>query len=118
MRLKQYINEKMTHQMTHRMQKIIGNDLLKLLKPDYFKKIPLQQIFNIFDKHGLIPLAKDNTKWKGSVSGNKKSEEITFDLGVKAFEENGTYPKIPDASLILTYKKIESGKYEVIVNIG
>ena len=115
MRLKRYIGE-MTHKMNYKMSRMIGNDLMKLLKDDYLKKIPVQQIIKILDKHGLVPL-KDNTVWKGKLS-NSKSDTVTFDLGVKALKDGNTYPVIPDAGLIITYNKVDSEKYEVTVNIG
>ena len=120
MKFKQYINEKEKHILNARMKKRINTDITKLLKPTYFDKIPLQPLFDILEKHGLIVLQQDQTKWDGFLlGGTKKTERVQFDLGVKALKDvGGTYPVITNAELQLSYYKMESGKYEVIAYIG
>ena len=119
MKFKQFINEKEKHVINARMKKRINTDITKFLKPTYFDKIPLQPLFDILEKHGLVALQEDQTKWDGFLLGGvKKTERVQFDLGVKEFKDGNTYPVITNAELQLSYYKMKSGKYEVIAYIG
>ena len=52
------------------------------------------------------------------IGGVKSTVHTSFKLGVKSFGENGVYPVIKNAELILSYFKMQSGKYEIIAYIG
>lgn len=111
----------------------INRDLQKILKQTYFESIPLDQMFKVLDKHGIVPLQEDNTKWSGILTGGvKKTEMVNINLGWKKIPEKDikkrgyegekiTYPNpkgqyfaVPNAVLVMTYYKMASGKYEVI----
>ena len=111
----------------------MNRELTKVLKQTYFEAIPLDKMFKVLDKYGLVPLQEDNTKWSGILTGGtKKTEEVNFPLGWKKMPEkdikkrgyegskitypnsNGQYFAVPNALLRMTYYKMQSGKYEVI----
>ena len=110
------ILETKKHAMNATIRRKIGVELRKVLKPTYFKEIPLQDIFDILDKFNIVPLQEDGTYWSGMlIGGTKKTEQVYFDLGVKSeIDKNKRYPKINNASLALSYFVMSSGKYEVI----
>ena len=122
MKFNQYIKEaNQKHIINGTMKKKINNEIFKYLKPTYFDKIPLQPLFDILDKHGLIPLQEDQTYWDGFlVGGVSKTERVEFALGIKSFkDEFNRYPVITNAELQLTYYKMpQSGKYEIIAYVG
>jgi len=114
-------------------------DIQKLLKPTYFKSIPLGRLFDILEKHGVVPLQEDNTYWSGILAGGvKQTEQVYFNLGWKTLPEkdykdkgydpsdkvtypnkNGQYMAIPNAVLNMTYYKMpQSGNYEIVAYIG
>ena len=102
----------------------VNKDIQKLLKPTYFKQIPLDKLFKIIEKHGMIVLQEDMTEWSGLlIGGVKQTEMVNFTLGWK-HEESGlksfkTYMAVPNATLVLTfYKMPHSGKYEVIAYVS
>lgn len=101
-------------------RKKINADLQKILKPTYFKSIPLGKMFKVLEKHGIVPLQEDNTYWSGLLAGGvKNTEMVNFNLGWKNEykEERGMkrYMAVPNAVLTMTYYKMpESGNYEVI----
>lgn len=116
----------------------MNKDINKLLKPTYFKDIPLGSIFKILEKHGVVPLQEDATYWSGFLTGGvKKTEMVYFNLGWKNFEstslvgagkeawpgtkypnKSGQYRIISNAVLALSYFKMPSGNYEVIAYVS
>jgi len=119
MKFREYLIEATKHSINIRMKKRLNTAITKLLKPTYFKKIPLQPIFDVLDEYNLVPLQEDNRYWDGMLIGGVKSTVHTsFKLGVKSFGENGVYPVIKNAELILSYYQMSSGKYEIIAYIG
>lgn len=101
-------------------RKKINADLQKVLKPTYFKSIPLGQMFKVLEKHGLVPLQEDNTYWSGLLAGGvKETEMVHFNLGYKNdYKEDGKikrYMAVPNAVMTMTYYKMpQSSNYEVI----
>jgi len=120
MRLHNYLNEK-TSILNQSIKSKINREISDLLKPTYFNKIPLQPLFDILKKYGLIPLQEDRTYWDGFLLGGvKNTEQVYFDLGWESTKnERNQYEVIRNASLALSYYKMpESGRYEVIAYIG
>lgn len=104
-------------------RKKINASIQKLLKPTYFKQIPLDKIFKILEKNGIVPLQEDNTYWSGLLlGGSDKTQMVHFNLGwAKEYKEvHGMkmYQAIPNGVLTMTYYKMQSGKFEVIAYIG
>ena len=116
----------------------INKDLQVLLKPTYFGSIPLDGMFKILEKHGLVPLQEDMTYWSGILTGGvKKTEMVHFNLGWKQMPKkdikargfegdkitypnpDGRYFAVPNAVLTMTYYKMpQSGNYEVIAYVS
>ena len=119
MKFKQYINEA-KHVMNSSAKRKINTQISKFLKPTYFDKIPLQPLFDILEDFNLVPLQEDYTYWDGFLLGGvKKTERVEFRLGVKDLvDDKKRYPVITNAELLLSYYKMESGKYEIIAYIG
>jgi len=121
MKFKTYISEKVKkHTINQGVKKKINTQIQKFLKPTYFDKIPLQPLFGILEKFNIVPLQEDNTYWDGFLLGGvKKTERVEFALGVKDLKDDkNRYPVITNAELLLSYYKMESGKYEIIAYIG
>ena len=101
----------------------INKGLQKVLKPTYFKAIPLDEMFKVLEKNGVVPLQEDNTYWSGLlIGGSDKTQMVNFNLGwANEFEKvHGMkmYKAVPNAVLTMTYYKMQSGKYEVIGYVG
>jgi len=103
-----------------KIKKKINGEIQKFLKPTYFKKIPLQPLFDILEKYSIVPLQEDDTIWDGLLLGGiKKTERVDFTLGdLSSKDSKNRYLVITNAKLSLSYYKMESGKYEVIAYIG
>jgi hypothetical protein len=131
MRLKQFINERgnplnaissdwiSKKKMKAGQKKKLNTQIYKILKPTYFKSIPLDPIFDMLEKNGVIVIQEDNTPWSGFlVGGVKRTEYVNFALAWKDEMEmmHGlkAYKAIPNAMLSLSYYKMESGNYEVL----
>lgn len=105
-------------------RKKLNADLQKILKPTYFKAIPLEQMFKVLEKHGLVPLQEDNTYWSGFLMGGvKNTEMVNFNLGYKdEYKEEHRlkrYMAVPNAVLVMTYYKMpQSGNFEVIAYVS
>jgi len=111
------------------MSKVKSNPALKnklnkgittLLKPTYFNAIPLDKIFGVLNKEGIVALQEDQTEWSGLLlGGSKETQLVTFHLGWKETkDENKRYQVIPNIALHLSYFKMPSGKYEVIAYVS
>ena len=97
-------------------RKKANRDIQKILKPTYFKSIPLGQIDKALRKHGMLLIQEDNTPWSGLLLGGvDKTEMVNFNLGWLSEEnEPKRYKAVPNAVFTMTYYKMPSGKYEVI----
>ena len=101
----------------------INKGLQKVLKKTYFKAIPLDEMFKVLEKEGVVPLQEDNTYWSGLlIGGSDKTQMVNFNLGwANEFQKvHGIkmYQAIPNSTLNMSYYKMPSGKYEVIGYVG
>lgn len=88
-----------------------------------YQSIPLDEIFNVLDKYGLIALQEDDTKWSGMLMG--RDEHTYFDLAWKSsgYERDDIkgvkfYVPLPTAKLSLSWYTYDSGKIEITTYIG
>ena len=107
------------------MQKINGKIKKAINKvicnlPTYHDAIPLADIFSELAKHNIIVLQDDNTVWSGILCGN--NEHVYFNLAFleSAYIEHDMvfYKPITNASLSLSWYKMESGKYEIVCHVS
>jgi hypothetical protein len=57
------------------LQKTDKNEISKFLgdvSRKYWDHIPLQEIFDKLDSHGVVPLQEDGTRWQGMLLGDKE----------------------------------------------
>lgn len=92
----------------------------ELSLPNYHIGIPLDIIENILKKYDLLLLQEDNTPWDGFITGAQG--QATFTLGYldTAYEQNGltAYIPIENAALIMSWYKMQSGKYEIVTYVS
>ena len=50
----------------------INKEIQNVLKPTYFKEIPLDDLFKVLDKYNIVPIQEDNTYWSGMLTGGVK----------------------------------------------
>ena len=105
------------------VRKKINTAIRKLTTPKsrtvYFKAIPLQDIFDILEKNGVVALQQDNTEWDGFLTG--ATGTITIALAPSSSKMKGnytTYEPYVNTSLALQWYKMQTGKYEVTCYIG
>jgi len=123
MKFNQYINEAARVTLKAPIKKKINRELINLTTPknrtQYFKAIPLQDIFDILEKYGVIALQEDNTPWDGFLTG--RQAQTYFDIASKDSEtENNRYKVyVPytNAKLALSWYKMGSGNYEITTYI-
>ena len=86
----------------------------------YHHQIPMQDIFDALNVYKIIALQEDGTKWSGWLMG--EDGRATIDIGPKASvrEEDGEifYSPYNNTMLILTWHKMQSGKYEVVAYLS
>jgi len=83
----------------------INKDLDKLTTNVYFFKIPIDDIFTILKKQSLIPVQEDGTAWDGILCGDSGKAPIEIGFHGKL---------VSNSHLLLTWYKIDSGKYEIV----
>jgi len=98
----------------------LNTRITKLLKPTYFDKIPLQLIFDILEEFYVVPLQEDNTPWDGFLLGRQGRTSIA--LAPKSSEVNDGaltfYTPFVNASLVITWYKMQTGRYEVVAYVS
>ena len=78
----------------------------------YFKKVPLDNFFEVLEAYGYVPIQEDNTYWSGGLFGERGS--ATIELGIKlSIDEQGFFKPVTNAMLAVQWAKMPSGKYEV-----
>jgi len=105
----------------------INNDIHKFLKKEgeqglYFKEIPLGDLMEICENHGVVVIAEDYTRWSGFLTG--ADGHVYFDLADKnSATEYGravVYTSVfKNARLSLMWHKMPSGRtYEITTYVG
>jgi hypothetical protein len=87
---------------------------------NYFKEIPINQIFKTLRDLNIIVLQEDQTVWQGCLCGEKGRG--IFDIGNILWKTNENniefYEKYDNVNLILTWYKMISGNYEIVCYIS
>ena len=122
-RIEKYLNEgrmEKAQAIPANIKRKINKDISMVIKPTYFDKIPLDEIFDVLKKYDIVVLQEDGRPWEGFLTGGiNKTEQVHFDLGWTWKKDNrGYHPVIPNANLQLSYYKMESGRFEIISYIG
>jgi hypothetical protein len=101
---------------TPKRRKVI-KDIAKI--GDYHVGIPLDKIEEIMDKHGLVLLQEDNTRFSAIFCGREGTARIAF--GYKATEhmvnDIPSYIPFENSMVILSWYKM-TYKYEVITYLS
>lgn len=86
--------------------------------PNYFNEIPINTIEDILEKYGLVILQEDHTAYQGMFLGAEGRAQIELgyiETANKSDDGEVTfYTPIENAALILTWYKMQSGKYEIV----
>jgi hypothetical protein len=96
----------------------INKDLTKMTSGNkYFDSIPLEDIFDILKKYGVTILMEDQTRWSGFLAGADARD--TFDLGyIESKDANKRHIVIDNSSLVMSWHKMPSGRYEIVAYVG
>ena len=98
------------------VKKKINKKLQEINSPPYYDEIPLDNIFNILEENGVVPLQEDNTKWAGilvGAEGNTKMNLASKDVVSEVVGNENLYIPYANTMLILTWYKVDNGKYEI-----
>lgn len=83
----------------------------------YHDKIPFGDILDTLKKYGLLVLQEDRTRWSGVLTGRDGND--TFDLGyIESGDDDGQYTVIDNSRLVMSWYKMSSGRYEIVVYVG
>ena len=120
MKLKQYLNEAKRLILKAPIKKKINKELINLTTPKgktfYFRQIPLQDIWAILEKYGIVVLQEDGTKWDGFLTG--RSAQVYFDIApidseIEGYSKYRIHVPYTNANLALSWYKMSSGNYEI-----
>lgn len=120
-KMKDILDEAKKRKLTQPIKNKMNKQISMLMKKTYFGKIPLQDLFNILEDYGIVPIQEDGTYWSGMlVGGVKNTEQVYFDLAWADSKDGERYTEeIPNANLVVSYYKMpQSGRYEVISYIS
>ena len=102
------------------VRKKISEDLFKLTNNVYHVGFPIKDINSIFLRRGYVLLQEDWTEFSGFFTGSRGRATIEFGSAESGREENGVtfYTPVENSALILTWYKIESGRYEIVAYLS
>jgi len=120
MKFKEYITEAARVTLKTPIKKKINKELINLTTPknktQYFRAIPLQDIWDILKKYNIVVLQEDGTKWDGFLTG--RSAQTYFDIAsidseVEGYSKYRIHVPYTNAQLALSWYKMSSGNYEI-----
>jgi hypothetical protein len=95
----------------------VNRALTELTSGKYFESIPNDNISKILKEYGLILLQEDGTEWSGFLLGD--NSRAHFDVGyIKTKNSDNRYVAIDNVALIMSWYKMPSGRYEIVVYLG
>jgi len=91
----------------------INRKLQDITSPPYYHEIPLDDIFEILEENDVMPLQEDDTLWSGLLLGADGRTTIRL-----ALKNGAGYRKIKNSMLVLTWHKMDSGRWEVVTYLS
>lgn len=82
----------------------------------YHTQLPIDKIFGVLEKRGIVVLQEDNTKFSGFFLG--ENAQTYFPVAPIGSENNEFYTPFKNSVLTLGWYKMPSGKYEITTYIG
>jgi hypothetical protein len=115
------LDEAKGHQLKSSTRTKINKALDKLVANTYFKGIPWDKISGILKDNGVVALQEDDTEWAGFFSGREGKAVIDLAPVDSARSEGRPatfYTKYTNTMLVMTWHKMQSGRYEVVVYVS
>jgi hypothetical protein len=94
--------------LNRRSKRRIDNEL-HAISQNFYERIPLDQIFEAFEKEEYVLLQEDMTPWEGLLVG--REGRARFPLAGRL--ETGEWYPVKDHYLILSWYRHDTGRYEV-----
>ena len=85
------------------------NAKLTRIGKSYHEHVPLGIMFGYLNEEGIIATQEDGTQWSGILSG--KEGRATIDLA-------GPEGPIVNSMLVLSWYRMDSGRYEVVAGLS
>jgi hypothetical protein len=114
-------NEAKGYQLKPATRTKINKAFDKLTRNTYFKSIPWDKISGILKDNGVVAVQEDNTEWAGFLSGRNGKAVIDLapvESGRSAGRPATFYTPYTNTMLVLTWHKMESGRYEVVLYVS
>lgn len=101
-------------------QDSVNKEISALITNRYFSSIPLDGIFSILEKYGMIALQEDYTAWSGFLTGESGHADIDVGYASSKREKDGYtfYTPTRNNMLHLSWHKMPSGNYEITAYLG
>lgn len=83
----------------------------------YRNEVPVTDMIEALQQVGLVALQEDGTPWGGVLCGaeGRAALRLAFD---GAEDDRGIYPMIENAMFVLTWYKLQSGRFETVAYIS
>lgn len=99
-----------------RKRKQVNKKLTSFTYNKYFSSIPIKEISNILKSENIIILQEDNREWSGFLVGNDSND--TFTIGdISSKKDDDSYIPYKNALLSMSWYKMSSGRYEIVVYV-
>lgn len=89
----------------------------------YWDYIPLKEIFEKLNHHGIVPLQEDGTRWSGFLCGNKEcgapgSENQRANFRLAFRKPNGLWTLSSNCLVLLWCQMSVSKRYEIVTYVS
>ncbi len=98
-----------------KIKKDINGELHDISKR-YHAEFPIDEIFDILTRRGIVVLQEDNTKFEGFFLG--ENAQTFFPIAPVGSENNEFYTPFKNTALAFGWYKMPSGNYEVTTYLG
>jgi hypothetical protein len=102
------------NKMLTKTQRILNNKLS--IYNNYFNFVPLDEIFNILRQNNITVIQEDCTSWQGILCGEQG--KLCLETAYTDSYKDKAYTPIINVRLILTWYKMQSGRYEIVCYIS
>ena len=119
--IEKYLGEEKKPRLNDSMKKKINKELHKISTGSannntYYSTIPWDMIENTLKMFNIVPLQEDMTKWSGMFVGRDSQADI--EIAPESSFNNTFYTPYINAMLRLSWYKMQSGRYEILVYIS
>lgn len=99
------------HCIPTKLRRDVNRELDSQVSSRLHEQVPLSLIFDVLERRGLVALQEDGTPWSGMLLG--ADGRVQLPLAERRDGEEHRPKPFTNATLLITWYRFETGRYEV-----